>query len=195
MRTTKEQQSLTEMLIYTGIPKLPEPYQPTDESLKPEDVWVRGIAKIQRMDGGIDYVAVEHDFFAWNEIKIKKSIGSAGIAHSVLGLYPYDFLKTNNVPEVAQKKDIIDYISFYVKDDIEYLQSLKKDVLKKMFYNVCIKNQISKKVETRKFGYYNLGKEEPKEEPKENKEEDGKRIEAAGTNAGTGNAVARDDEF
>lgn len=195
MITTKEQQSLTEMLMYAGIPKLPEPYQPTDASLKPEDVWVKGLAKIQRMDGGIDYVVVEHDFFSWNEIKIKKSHGNVGIAHSVLGLYPYEFLKINNIPEVSTKQDIINYISLYVKDDMEYLVSLKKDVLKKMFYNVCIKNQISKKVETRKFGYYNLGKEEPKEEPKENKEEDGKRIEAAGTNAGTGNAVARDDEF
>lgn len=191
IRTTKEEQSLTEMLVYAGIPKLPEPYIETGESIKPEDVWVRAIARIQRKDGEIDYVVVEHDFFAWNEIKIKKNIGSAGIAHSVLGLYPYDFLKTNNVPEVANKKEIIDYISIYVKDDIEYLQSLKKDVLKKMFYNVCIKNQISNKVETRKFGYYNLGKEEPKE----NEKEDGKGIEAAGANAGTGNEVARDDEF
>lgn len=180
MRTTKEEQSLTEMLMYAGIPKLPEPYVETGESTKPEDVWVKAIARIQRKDGGIDYVVVEHDFFAWNEIKIKKCIGSAGIVHSVLGLYPYDFLKRINVPEVVNKKDIINYISIYVKEDVEYLQSLKKDILKKMFYNVCIKNQIANKVETRKFGYYNLGKEEPKE----NKEEDGK-----------GNAVARDDDF
>lgn len=191
IRTTKEEQSLTEMLMYAGIPKLPESYIEKEDSLKLEDVWVRAIARIQRQDGEIDYAVVEHDYFSWNEIKIKKTIGSAGIAHSVLGLYPYDFLKTKNVPEVKNKKDIIDYISIYVKDDIEYLQSLKKDVLKKMFYNVCIKNQIANKVETRKFGYYNLGKEEPKE----NEKEDGKGIKTDGADTGKRNIVTRDDDF
>lgn len=187
MRTTKEEQSLTEMLMYAGIPKLPEPYIETTESIKPEDVWVKGIARIQRKDGEIDYAVVEHDFFAWNEIKIKKNIGSAGIAHSVLGLYPYDFLKTKNVPEVATKKDIIEYIMLYTKDDIEYLQSLKKETLKKMFYNVCINNQIRNYSETREFGYYNLGKEEPKE--------NGKGIETDGTDTGKRKIVTSEDDF
>lgn len=193
MITTKEEQSLTEMLMYAGIPKLPDPYIEKEESLKPEDVWVKAIARIQRKNGEIDYAVVEHDFFSWNELKIKKNVGTAGIAHSVLGLYPYDFLKTKNVPEVSNKKEIIDYVSIYMKEDVEYLQSLKKDVLKKMFYNVCIKNQISKKTETREFGYYNLGKKEPKEEPKE--KENGKENDEIGGNTGTGSVITREDEF
>ena len=42
------------------------------------------------------------------------------------------------------KKDIIDFISSRTSDDEEYLNGMTNDDLKKYFFNVCIKEQISR---------------------------------------------------
>lgn len=189
IRTTKEEQSLTEMLMYAGIPKLPEPYESTSESIKNEDVWVKAIVKIQRQDGGVDYAVAEHDFFSKDEVKIKKSVGGA-IIHSILGIYPYDFLKNKNIPQVSNKKEIIDFVFPYVDEDYEYLRSLKKDALKKLFYNVCIKMQIHSKGSEKKAIDYRLYN--PKETPKE----DGKgQEESNGAGATNGESKPKEDDF
>lgn len=181
MRVTKEEQSLTEMLIFAGIPKLPEKLVESENPLKEDNIWCKALARIQRINGEIDYVVVEHDLFGWNELKIKKSSGESGVAHSLLGVYPYEFLRPKNIPEVSTKKDIIDFVSHYVNEDLEYLQSLKKDVLKKMFYNVCIRLQNYKDGNYRPSGYYNLGIKEPKQDGKENGNESNGAIGEKGT--------------
>lgn len=168
MRTTKEEQSLTEMLIFAGIPKLPDALVESENPFQVDNIWCKALARIQRQNGEIDYAVVEHDFFGWNELKIKKTTGISGVAHSLLGVYPYEYLRPKNIPEVSTKKEIIEFISHYVSEDLEYLQSLKKDVLKKMFYNVCIRLQNYKEDNYKPAGYYNLGIKEPKDDGKEN---------------------------
>lgn len=188
IRTTKEQQSLTEMLMYAGIPRLPELYENTDENINPEDVWVKALVKVQRQDGEVDYAVAEHDFFSKDEVKIKKSVGGA-IIHSILGIYPYDFLKNKNIPKVSNKKEIIDFIISYVDEDYEYLQSLKKDALKKLFYNVCIKMQIHSKDSEKKAIDYRLYN------PKEELKEDGREQESNGDGAANGEPKPTEDDF
>lgn len=174
--------------MYAGIPRLPELYQSTDEDINPEDVWVKALVKVQRQDGQVDYAVAEHDFFAKDEVKIKKSVGGA-IIHSILGIYPYDFLKNKNIPKVSNKKEIIDFIFPYVDEDYEYLQSLKKDALKKLFYNVCIKMQIYSKDNEKKATDYRLYN--PKETPKE----DGREQEPNGAGTNDGESKPTDDDF
>lgn len=154
MITKKEEVSLNEMLMEAAIPKLPEPFEPVDPSM-PKEVWVKAVVKILRLDGSIDYVLAEHDFFSWNEVKIVKSMGGSGVAHSILGIYPYEFLNNSNLPNLSNKQDIINFLVGTTRiDDEESLKTHKKEILKKMFFNVCIKNQIRKKQITKSFSYY-----------------------------------------
>lgn len=57
MRTkSRTEESLLEMLMYSGVSSLPEP---NDK----EQVWARAIVKILRKNGHMDYALAYHDFF------------------------------------------------------------------------------------------------------------------------------------
>lgn len=138
MRTkSRTEESLLEMLMYAKIPSLPEP---NDE----EQIWVRAIVKILRKSGHMDYAIAYHDFFAWNEINVTKELPGLGIAHELVEIYPYEYLKEDSLPDVASKKEIISFISANVPEDEEYLSGMSDDNLKKHLYNICIKGQINR---------------------------------------------------
>lgn len=138
MRTkSRTEESLLEMLMYSGVSSLPEP---NDK----EQVWARAIVKILRKNGHMDYALAYHDFFAWNEVNVTKTLPGLGIAHGLVEIYPYEYLKDEFIPAVENKKDIIDFISSRTSDDEEYLNGMTNDDLKKYFFNVCIKEQISR---------------------------------------------------
>lgn len=146
MIKTKEELSLNEMLEYVGLPCLPEP---NDE----EQTWVRAIVHIERKTGIKDYVVATHDLFSWKEIRIKKESGGTGITNDVLGIYPYEYLIDRYFPSVSTKKDIIDYLISRCNEDKTHLNSMSKGALKKLFMNICIKEQLTSPTVGKSYSY------------------------------------------
>lgn len=134
---TKETESLTQMLLESRVSQLPEENDPAK-------VWVLALVKVLRKTGQKDYVIAEHDFFGWNEIRVKSEMAGVGILAEVESIHPYSYLTALDMPTVKTKEDIINFLASRTKEDAEYLSSLGNDVLKKMLYNVCIKNKASK---------------------------------------------------
>lgn len=151
---TKETASLTQMLLEAKIPTLP---QENDES----KVWTLAIVKILRNTGVSDYVIAQHDYFSWNEINVKSEMANVGIPKQVLGIYPYDYLNSSDVPDVKDKQDIVTFLARVTHEDEEYLSGLTNEALKGMFYNTCIKHKVSKWGQKRTEEDYTLGIKEP----------------------------------
>lgn len=151
---TKETESLTQMLLEAKIPTLP---QENDES----KVWTLAIVKILRNTGVADYVIAQHDYFSWNEINVKSEMANVGIPKQILGIYPYDYLTSSDVPAVKDKQDIVTFLARVTHEDEEYLSSLTNDALKDMFYNTCIKHKVSRWGQKRTVEDYTLGIKEP----------------------------------
>ena len=139
---TKETESLTQMLLESRVSQLPEENDPAK-------VWVLALVKVLRKTGQKDYVIAEHDFFGWNEIRVKSEMAGVGILAEVESIHPYSYLTALDMPTVK------------TKEDAEYLSSLGNDVLKKMLYNVCIKNKASKWGQKQDYEDYVLGIKEP----------------------------------
>lgn len=148
MRTkSRTEESLLEMLMYAKIPSLPEP---NDK----EQIWVRAIVKILRKSGHMDYAIAYHDFFAWNEINVTKELPGLGVAHELVEIYPYEYLKEESIPDVSNKKEIISFISSRMPEDEEYLSGMSNDNLKKHLFNICIKEQINRTNMSNNFKNY-----------------------------------------
>lgn len=151
---TKETESLTQMLLESRVSQLPEENDPAK-------IWVLALVKVLRKTGQKDYVIAEHDFFGWNEIRVKSEMAGVGIPAEVESIHPYSYLTALDMPTVKTKEDIINFLASRTKEDAEYLSSLGNDVLKKMLYNVCIKNKASKWGQKQDYEDYVLGIKEP----------------------------------
>lgn len=66
-----------------------------------------------------------------------------GIAHELVEIYPYEYLKDEFIPAVENKKDIIDFISSRTSDDEEYLNGMTNDDLKNISSMFALKNKLA----------------------------------------------------
>lgn len=121
---TKETESLTQMLLESRVSQLPEENDPAK-------IWVLALVKVLRKTGQKDYVIAEHDFFGWNEIRVKSEMAGVGILAEVESIHPYSYLTALDMPTVKTKEDIINFLASRTKEDAEYLSSLGNDVLKR----------------------------------------------------------------
>jgi hypothetical protein len=154
MRNVTEE-SLFEMLTTAKLPQLPE-------INNPDKTWVKAIVKILRKTGKIDYAIAEHDLFSYDEVRVLKEIGGVGVYHELLGIYPYVYLTEKYIPEVKNKKDMIDFILSRNPDMNEAeVNAMKKEEVKKYFLKCCIKEQITRMNTWRTMNAYQLGQFEP----------------------------------
>lgn len=130
----KEQESLAEMLELFKIAELPP-------ANNPERIWTKGIAKVQRRSGHYDYVAVRHNMFSWKEVDIIKEYPGLGGIYTLVEIYPIEYLNAENVPLVKSKEQLAFHISKKMGENYNKVLKANKDVLKKMFLNIYIKEQ------------------------------------------------------
>lgn len=134
MKSVKET-SLTECLIWTGVPKLPE----KDDK---ENIWIKAIALVAKADGSESYVAMAKDD-KLND-KIVKDFGNISLIHSIKEVYPYSYLLASYMPEFKTKKkeERINYLSKFYKNVDMSAMSVKE--LDKLVVSLAIKKQIEK---------------------------------------------------
>lgn len=147
----KEEESLLEMLMFARIPKLPDLKEESDNR-----IWVRAIVKILRKSGYCDYTIAYHDYHSWNEVNVIKELAGMGVASDVVGIYPYEFLQDRYIPNVKTKEDIVKYVASVTHDDEEYLNGMPNEILKKLLFNICIKEQIHRTKEIEEMKQYKL---------------------------------------
>lgn len=99
----KEQEALIDALIYCSLRDIP----PVDDG---EGYWLEALAHVAKRDGSKTYAYVSRNPHTL-EPTIKKVFGAAGgIAH-VEAYYPYEYLRSEFIPELKNKDSKIAYLS------------------------------------------------------------------------------------
>lgn len=130
-----EERTLTEMLMYAGIPELP----PVNDSSK---VWVIGIVRLLRRNGLYDYAIAEHDYSSWREIRIKKESSGSVPPVELIEIYPFEYIKPKDLPEIKDRMDIVTFVAGSTGLSAPYVSGLESSKLQKMFYNIIIRKKI-----------------------------------------------------
>lgn len=129
-----KERSLSEALSYCFLSSLPEV-----ENKK--DIWIRGIALVQRRNNTKSYVYVERDPETM-EVLIKKDFGSVSSIVDILECYPFLYLDANFIPEFKDNETRISYLNTKLPD-MDF-SSMKKKELDKQILKICIKEQLAK---------------------------------------------------
>lgn len=137
MHKNVEEKTLDEMLMYSGISKLP----PANDESK---VWVVAIVKLLRRNGLYDYAVAEHDYSSWREIRIRKESAGSVPPVELIEIYPFEYIKPTDLPLINDRTDIVRFVSSATGLSLSYVSGLDSSKLQHMFYNIIIKNKMAK---------------------------------------------------
>jgi hypothetical protein len=116
----KEQESLIDALVYCSLRDLPD----VDDGI---GYWLEALAKVAKRDGSRAYVYVARNDETLEPI-IKKDFGSiSGIAF-VEEYYPYEYLREEFIPSLANKEEKVKYLA--QKDEAKEKEYSKMSVKK-----------------------------------------------------------------
>lgn len=151
----EDKKSLNEALDKAFIPKLPNKYEGNA-------IWLKAIAKVQKMNLRIEYVLMERIFtvdtgvnpiIARNEEVIMHDLGSMSPIVDIIEIYPYTYINDEYIPPLKSVAEAIRFIcDFYdIKDD--KVKSLEKHERQALVLNAAylrqemLKNQIEDRYE------------------------------------------------
>lgn len=123
-----KEESKLKALAFCGLRELPEKEDG-------ENLWLRALALVKKIDGSHNYVYCEVDFETLKP-KMIKDFGNIAMIHEVVEYYPYSYLKAQYMPTFkTQKKDErIAYLTAYDKGaDFSglTLKELDKEVMRR----------------------------------------------------------------
>lgn len=137
MKEDIKQKSLIQALSYCSVRDLPE----EDNG---ENVWVKAIGLVSKIDGTKSYVAIERGVDGGN--KIVKDFGHIASIVKVENVYPYLYLESGNIPKFKtnSREDRIAWLRNHDLDNDYSDCSLKK--LNAAILNICCQSLIKNKI-------------------------------------------------
>ena len=191
-----EKSSLDEVLSYTKCTELPKP-------LKKNDVFVRAIALVRKLNNHESYCIVDND--GTGKPVVKKTFGSISVIKEVKEIYPLSLLEASVVPDFRKKQDVIDFLvrCGENRDTVERMfESADADAkakIKGLVYKYCVDYQLRREQQEAKLDVKPLpespaaGKETDKENiNEENNEREQETKEPTGETGGEEKATGSD---
>lgn len=161
-----EKTTLNEVLAYTNCTELPKP-------LKKNDIYVRAIALVRKMDNRESYCVVEND--GQGGAVIKKTFGSMSVIADIEKIYPLSILSKSAIPDFRKKEDIIEFLVRCGEDreKITNLMSEGTDESKQEAKNLVVAHCIARqKAYEKNQTYKSKAMVEPKPEKSNNNNND-----------------------
>lgn len=143
-----EKNSLDEVLSYTKCTELPKP-------LKKNDVFVRAIALVRKLNNHESYCIVDND--GTGKPVVKKTFGSISVIKEVKEIYPLSLLEASVVPDFRKKQDVIDFLVCCGenRDTVERMfESADADAkakIKGLVYKYCVDHQLRREQQEAKL--------------------------------------------
>lgn len=143
-----EKNSLDEVLSYTKCTELPKP-------LKKNDVFVRAIALVRKLNNHESYCIVDND--GTGKPVVKKTFGSISVIKEVKEIYPLSLLEASVVPDFRKKQDVIDFLVCCgenrdtVERMFECADADAKAKIKELVYKYCVDHQLRREQQEAKL--------------------------------------------
>lgn len=143
-----EKNSLDEVLSYTKCTELPKP-------LKKNDVFVRAIALVRKLNNHESYCIVDND--GTGKPVVKKTFGSISVIKEVKEIYPLSLLEASVVPDFRKKQDVIDFLVCCgenrdtVERMFECADADAKAKIKGLVYKYCVDHQLRREQQEAKL--------------------------------------------
>lgn len=143
-----EKNSLDEVLSYTKCTELPKP-------LKKNDVFVRAIALVRKLNNHESYCIVDND--GTGKPVVKKTFGSISVIKEVKEIYPLSLLEASVVPDFRKKQDVIDFLVCrgenrdIVERMFESADADAKAKIKGLVYKYCVDHQLRREQQDAKL--------------------------------------------
>ena len=143
-----EKNSLDEVLSYTKCTELPKP-------LKKNDVFVRAIALVRKLNNHESYCIVDND--GTGKPVVKKTFGSISVIKEVKEIYPLSLLEASVVPDFRKKQDVIDFLVCrgenrdIVERMFESADADAKAKIKGLVYKYCVDHQLRREQQEAKL--------------------------------------------
>lgn len=132
---TKKEQSLLEVLEYTGLTTLPKKFDPE----KGKKVWVDAILEVRKVDGSSSYAYAKNVY--GKKPRYIKVWGNSAAIVEVLSIHPVSFLSKEFMPVMANRKDVVNFVARMFGASTEKVASYSDEDLKTLAYSAAIKNQ------------------------------------------------------